>query len=81
MNAQPITWAEMRTVYDFYDDGYEVPEDLDRSRTWHPRCGLTYSEIAKELGVSRQCVQITEQRALRKIRKALGIDLPTPASS
>ncbi len=31
----------------------------------------TYDEVARELGVTRQCVQQTEARALRKARRLL----------
>lgn len=35
--------------------------------------GMTYAEIAEELGVSRKYVYMLEKRALTKIRRALGI--------
>ena len=43
-----------------------------------PTRTYTYDEIAKELGVTRSAVHKIEQRALRKLRKALkekGIEL------
>lgn len=64
----PMDESMARVIYDLYDK--EAPRGKGSLR---PRMGMSHSEIAEVLGISRQAVANTEQRALRKLRHALGI--------
>lgn len=56
-----------------------MKEKLDKKKETTPIGGLTYEEIGRNLGISKQGVRKIEKRAIRKIRKKLlvkyGMDL------
>ena len=55
---------------------YHRPERAEWETQRHPHepDGMTYEQIARVLGVSRQAVQQIEYRALVKLRRMCGVE-------